>query len=249
VLRDIATAVRLLTVVPLGRVDGVHPARYFALVGWLFAAVGAGIASGAVWLGRADGLDAVLTAVLVVVAWALLSGFLHWDGLADSADGLGVRGDATRRLEAMRGSATGAFGVVAIVLVAALQVATIAVIIESRAWWALGAAPIVGRWGAGLALSLRDPARPEGLAARYAARESGLGIAVLTLPVLPLLVSAPEAHAARVLALAGVLLAAFFVPGPFVKRFGGITGDVLGATVLLVETGVLVVGALAGGYL
>ncbi|MDO8847959.1 MAG: adenosylcobinamide-GDP ribazoletransferase [Coriobacteriia bacterium] len=248
-LRDIATAVRLLTIVPLGGVDGVHPARYFALVGWLFATIAVGIASGAVWLGRADGLSALLAAAVVVASWALLSGFLHWDGLADSADGLGVRGDAARRLEAMRGSTTGAFGVLAVVLVAALQIAAIAVIIESRAWWALGAAPIVGRWGAGMALSLRDPARADGLAARYAEREAGVGVAMLTLPVLPLLASAPDARGARVLALAGALLVAFVVPGPFAKRFGGITGDVLGATVLLGETAVLVGGALAGGLL
>ncbi len=248
-LRDIATAVRLLTFVPVGKVDGVHPARYFALVGWLFATIALGIASGAVWLGRADGLSALLAAAVVVSVWALLSGFLHWDGLADSADGLGVRGDATRRLEAMRGSTTGAFGVLAVVLVAALQIAAIAVIIESRAWWALGAAPIVGRWGAGMALSLRDPARPDGLAARYAEREAGIGVAVLTLPVLPLMVSAPDACGAHVLALAGALLVALVVPVPFAKRFGGITGDVLGATVLLAETAVLVGGALAGGLL
>jgi len=249
VLRDFATAVRLLTILPLGRVDGVHPARYFSLVGWVFAALGAGIASGAVWLGHADGLGAVLTAVVVVAAWGALSGFLHWDGLADCADGFGVRGDAARRLEVMRGSAVGAFGVMAVVLVALIQVAAIAMIVESRTWWALGAAPVIGRWGAGVALTVREPARPDGLAARYAVREPGIGLLVPTLAVLPLMLVPSEARDARVIATVAGLLAAFAMPGPFVRRLGGITGDVLGATVLLTETAVLVGGALAGGLL
>ena len=248
-LRDLACAVRLLTVIPVGKVDGVHPARYFSAVGWLYAALGVGIASGAVWLDRASGLGALLAAVLVVVAWAGLSGFLHWDGLADCADGLGVRGDAARRLEVMRGSTVGAFGVLAIVLVASMQIAAIAMIIESHSWWALGAAPVLGRWAAGVALTVREPARPDGLAARYAAREPGIGLAVQTLAVLPLVLTPSGARDARLLATVAGLLVAFAVPGPFVRRFGGITGDVLGASVLLTETAVLVVGALAGGFL
>jgi len=248
VIRDIATAVRLLTIVPLGRTDGAHPARYFALVGWAFAALGLAIASAAVWIDRADGLSAMLVAVIVVTAWSALSGFLHWDGLADCADGFGVRGDAVRRLEVMRGSTVGAFGVIAIVLVVAAQVGSIAVIIESRAWWALAAAPVIGRWGAGAALSLRDPARPDGLAARYSARETGFGLALQTIPVLPLVLGTVSlGHSG--LALAAGLLVAMLVPGPFVRRFGGITGDVLGATVLLTESAVLLLGALVGGPL
>lgn len=248
-LRDFATAVRLLSIVPLGRVDGVRPARYFALVGWVFAALGAGIASGAVWLGHADGLGALLTAVMVVAFWGVLSGFLHWDGLADCADGFGVRGDAARRLEVMRRSTVGAFGVVAIVLVAFMQVAAIAMIIESRTWWALGAAPVIGRWGAGVALMLRQPARPDGLAARYSVHEPGVGLLVPTLAVLPLILVPSAARDARLVATVAGLLAGFVMPGPFVRRLGGITGDVLGATVLLTETVVLLCGALAGGVL
>ncbi|MDP2299546.1 MAG: adenosylcobinamide-GDP ribazoletransferase, partial [Actinomycetota bacterium] len=128
---DMLTAVRLLTVVPIGRREGEHPARYFPLVGWLFGALAAGIASGAAALDSADGLGALLTAAVIVTAWALLSGFMHLDGLADSADGIGVRGDAKQRLEVMRDSSIGAFGVIAVVLVLVLEVAAIAMIVES----------------------------------------------------------------------------------------------------------------------
>lgn len=242
-IRDIATAIRLLTVLPIGSVEGVHPARYFGLVGWLYAAVALAIASGATALGIAEGLPAVLVAVLIVTAWAALSGFLHWDGLADAADGFGVRGDAARRLEVMRGSTVGAFGVTAIVLVAALQVTSVAVIVESGSWWALGAAPVVGRWAAGVALSLRRPARETGLAARYASAGGGAALPLQTIPVLPLLVRDPASRVAALAVLAASLVTGLLVPGPFIRRFGGITGDVLGALILLTETFVLVLGA------
>jgi adenosylcobinamide-GDP ribazoletransferase len=249
VLRDLATAIRLLTVLPVGSVDGVHPGRYFALVGWVYGAVGVGIASGAAWLGRDTGVSALLAGVIVVAVWTALTGFMHLDGIADCADGFGVRGDAARRLEVMHDSTVGAFGVTAIVLVVLAEVASIAVIVESGAWWALGAAPVLGRWGAGMALGLREPARDTGLAARYSHRETGLGIAVQTLPVLPLLFAAPEARHPFVAATVAGMLVAFFLPGPFIRRFGGISGDVLGAVIVLTELFVLVLGAVAGGAL
>lgn len=246
---DLSTAVRLLTIVPLGKHDGAHPSRYFALVGWVFAGAAVGIASAAVALGRADEPFATVVAVLIVGAWGLLSGFLHWDGLADCADGLGARGGADRRLDVMRDSSTGAFGVVGVVLVAIAQVVCAAAIVESRSWWALGVAPIVGRWSAGAAMSLWEPARRDGLAARFSSREGAQGLMLGAAPLVPLLVAPAAAIGARVLTFALFVLAALAIPGFFARRFGGITGDVLGASILLTETFVLVVGALVGGGL
>ena len=248
-LRDLATAVRLLTVLPLGKVDGRHPARWFGFVGWGYAALGVSIASAAAWTGRADGLSALVAGGIVVAASAAVSGFLHFDGLADVADGLGVRGDAARRLEVMRDSAVGAFGVTAVVLAIVLQVVATAVVIESRSWWALGAAPIIGRWAAGVALATRRSARADGLAARYAAREPAGALVLQALPLAPLFVAVPSALPAKAAAVCVCLALGLLVPLPFVRRFGGITGDVLGATVVLTETAVLVLGALAGGWL
>lgn len=245
VVRDIGAALGLLTVVPVRTQDGARPVRWFPAVGWLYGATALGIASAAVALESADGLGALLTAVIIVGAWALLSGFLHWDGLADVADGMGARGDADARLGVMRDSSTGAFGVIAIVLVALVEVAAVALIVESRSWWALAGAPVVGRFGAAAALIQTKPARPDGLAARYAGPESFAGVLVIIAALLPLLLF-PFDHARFVAALAGVLVSQI-VPIPFVHRLGGITGDVLGATVLLTESFVLVWGAVVGG--
>ncbi len=243
-LRDIGSALRLLTVVPLPGREGAHPVRYFGLVGWLYAAVAVGAASAAVSLGRADGPGALLTGVLIVGAWAGLSGFLHWDGLADSADGLGARGDAERRLAVMRESGIGAFGAVAVVLTFAAQVTAVAMIVESRAWWALGAAPVIGRVAAAVALTWRRAARSDGLGARYAGGRGALDLALLAVTLIPLVIAGPAA--ARVIGAALGLAIGIVLPGVFTRRIGGMTGDIAGATILLTEAAILVGGALAG---
>lgn len=242
---DIAAALSLLTVVPTRESDGARPVRWFPAVGWLYGGVALGLASGAVALGAAKGIVALLAGAVIVGAWAALSRMLHFDGLADCADALGARGDVTDRLRVMRDSATGAFGVVAIVLVMVAQVVAVAVIVESRAWWALAAAPVLGRFGAAAALIQLRPARPDGLAARYAGAETTVGVLVIVASLVPLLLFPPD-HGRFIAALVGVAVSQL-VPMGLARRFGGITGDVLGATVVLTETAVLVWAALAGG--
>ncbi|MHB1016813.1 MAG: adenosylcobinamide-GDP ribazoletransferase [Coriobacteriia bacterium] len=248
-ISGLLSAVRLLTVIPVGNREGTRPLRYFPLVGWLFAGLWLGLAWASRMLGADSGTQALLSAALMVPAAGLLSGFLHWDGLADCADAIGVRGDAARRLEVMRSSTIGAFGVAAIVCVALVQVAAIAVILESGSWWGLAAAPVLGRMGATLTLGLRDPARPDGLGVRYSSRLSVAGIAAAAIPVLPLLGWRASSYAALTSATAAGLLVAFLAPEPFVRRIGGVTGDVAGATILMTETAVLVLAAFAGGAL
>lgn len=245
---DIREALGLLTVVPAGEPKHGAPVAYFTVIGWLFAGTGVGVISAAAALDRSHGLDALVVAALVVLAWGALSGFLHWDGLADAADGLGVRGDASRRLAVMRDSTVGAFGVTAIVFVALLQVLAMAVVIDSGSWWALGA-PVFGRLGAALALWFRAPASEHGLAARYATRPGAVRLALLLLPVVPLLaVPFPLSPVRVVASLAGISFAVL-VPGIFARRLGGVNGDVLGAVIVLTETFVLLLGALLGGAL
>lgn len=248
-ISGLISALRLLTVIPLGHREGGRAALFFPLVGWLYAGLWLGLAWASRLLGADAGTQALLSAALLVLAAGLLSGFLHWDGLADCADAIGVRGDAARRLDVMRSSTIGAFGVAAIVFAALVQVAAIGVVLESGSWWGLAAAPVLARMGATLALGLRKPARPDGLGARYSSRLSAIGLAVAGLPVLPLLGWRADSHVALTAATAAGLLVAFLAPGPFVRRIGGVTGDVAGATILLTETAVLVIAALAGGAL
>lgn len=248
-LRDVLTAFRLLTVIPVGRTEGTGASRYFPLVGYLFGGVSLVLAWGAAWMGLSEGTGALLTATVIVSGGALLSGLLHWDGLADCADGLGVRGGRERALAAMKASGIGAFGVAAVVFVSIMQIAAVAVIVESGSLWTLAAAPVLGRLSASFALGLREPARSDGLGARYAGRVSAAALVLLVVQVLPLVGWTGRQEPALTLATFGGVLVAFFVPEPFVRRFGGVTGDVLGASILLTETVVLLLGAFAGGPL
>lgn len=245
VLHDIVSAVRLLTVLPLrGGTDG-RPVRWLAAVGWVYGGLALGMAAVARALGATTGPAGLLVAALVVAAWGLLSGFLHWDGLADVADGMGARGGAEARLAVMRDSATGAFGVAAVTIVVLVQTAALACVLASGEWWGLLAAPVLGRFAAAAALIQTRPARPDGLAARLAGPESAAGVAAIAASLAPL-VAFPPVHARFVAAVAGVA-AGQLIPMPMVRRLGGTTGDVLGATVLLTETAVLVWCALVPG--
>lgn len=249
VIDGLLSAVRLLTVLPFGRREGAHAARFFPLVGWLFGAAWLTLAWAAARIGAVEGTRALLSAVLLVAASGGLSGFLHWDGLADCADAIGVRGDAARRLEVMRSSTIGAFGVTALALTALVQTAAIAVILESGAWWGLAAAPVLGRAAASLALGFRPSARSGGLGVRYAERLSVPGATIAVLAVGPLIAWRPSAWVTLAVASVAGLLAGLVMPAPVVRRIGGMTGDVAGATILLTETAVVVMAALAGGPL
>src|SRR5262249_43615982 len=113
-LADAALAVAFLTIVPVKVRDPnaslSRAAAFFPPGG---AAIGA--AAGGVRVGLQPLLGTGPATVLALIALVALTGALHQDGLADTADGLGARGDRDRRLAAMRDSAIGAFGVLALI--------------------------------------------------------------------------------------------------------------------------------------
>ena len=119
--RAFAAALTLLTRVPLGRrvrVNATDVARSLAWLPLVGTALGGAIALAA--RGLEGRLDDGPAAVLIVAAWALATGAIHLDGLADSADALGG-GDRERRLAIMRDSQIGSFGALALVLVVVLK--------------------------------------------------------------------------------------------------------------------------------
>jgi len=203
----------------------------------------------------------LLGAVLAIGSLALLTRGLHLDGLADTADGLGVKGtdDGTqeRRLAVMRAPDVGAFGVVAVVLVVAVQVVALATCASAGA----GTAAAVGAVAVGR-LSLTwcctravPPARRDGLGAAVAGSVPWLAagaatvVLLLGVGVLGWVDSAGSAAAGGSLVVAAVvgLGVGALVLRRCVARFGGITGDVLGAVVEVTTAGVLVVAALGAG--
>ena len=250
-------ALSLFTAIPAGvggTLDDDAAARavlWLPAVGLLLGGTGAGIVLAAGWL-NPSGPGRLLGAALAVAAIAVLTGGLHLDGLADTADGLGSRRPASAALDIMRRSDIGPMGVGALVLVLLVQVAAVAAVPRpSLAACALVAAEVTGRVSVVIATS-SPAARPGGFGALVAGRTSAAERA-LTAGVLACAVAATGflagglALAARGLAatLAG-LLAGGLLQRTAERRLGGMTGDVFGAIVQVSATTVLVVAALAG---
>ena len=144
--RAFAAAVSLLTRVPVGSRVHIGDERHRPLAG--VAAARRHRRSAARSRSRARALegrlDAGPAAVLLVAAWALATGAIHLDGLADSADALGGS-DRERRLAIMRDAQIGSFGALALVLVVALKIALVAaVLVRGHHLWLI-AIPAVGR--------------------------------------------------------------------------------------------------------
>jgi len=249
-LTDFAAAIGFLTLLPIGRrwPDDRPPRQvgWYPWVGWLLA----GIVALPIWAltrfgGSITGTKALVAAACVVAAWSLLTRFLHWDGLADSVDGLWGGNAPERRLEIMRDSRIGSFGAAAMVMTALLQVAAIALAIERGSLWVVVAAPVLGRFAAALAAWDLPGARADGLGLTAMGAPGLCDRVVASAAVLALLFFIElGAPAYAVIGVLGAgFAAAMIVPRALARGVGGMTGDLLGATVLIVETCVLLVGA------
>ncbi|MFP5319579.1 MAG: adenosylcobinamide-GDP ribazoletransferase [Acidimicrobiia bacterium] len=231
-------AVAFLT--PVGGAAAPSPAAvpWFPLVGALL-----GAAVGAVWWGADRLWPPAVAAALAVAADLVLTGALHADGLADTADGLLPPLDRERRLDVMADPRAGAFGVVAVVAVLLLRWAAFAS-------WEPSVAAVAGVWCASrtvmaVALLTVHYARPGGLAGAFG------GGAVRPVPVSAVGMAGAAALAAAgvglgpgVAAVAAVAVGGMLVVALAVRRIGGYTGDVLGAAGLVGETaGLLVLAA------
>lgn len=232
---DAALAVAFLTVVPVRAPHGAldRAAGWFPLVGALIGAVAGGVRI------VADPLVGPATAsVLALIVLVAVTGALHQDGLADTADGLGVRGDRERRLAVMRDSAVGVFGALAVLAWALLVVSVLAELPAGAAAVLLVTAAAVGRWTALVHAAAAPPARAHGLGAAFRPGGLSLGLATATAAVVAGAVSGPASAVAAI--AAGGAVAAGSVA--FVRRtLGGRTGDTLGATVAVTEAAVCVV--------
>ena len=206
-------------------------AERLADAAWAFPLVGAGIggvAAFAFLLVQLLGLGDWPAAVLAVLGSIVLTGALHEDGLADTADGLIGGHDRDHRLAIMRDSRHGTFGVVAIVLSVLLRAAALAGIGDPiHAGLALIAAHAASRAALPVAMLVLAPARADGLGAAAGRPRTLLAIGALAIGLLITLAALGPVRGATAFGLAG---AAIFASGVLAhRRIGGYTGDVLGA--------------------
>ncbi|MBL0748449.1 adenosylcobinamide-GDP ribazoletransferase [Nocardioides sp. G10] len=187
-------------------------------------------------LGDRFGLAPLATAYVVLLALALGTRAFHWDGLADTADGLTASYSPERSLEVMRTGPVGPAGVVAVVLVAGLQAAALASVIRhEHGWVAVGLLVCASRACLAIACVSGVPAaRADGLGATHIGSVPDVG-ALLSLALTIVLVALAGFVLGSVwpllVGLALMLAAVVALVFRCVRRLGGITGDVLGAAV------------------
>lgn len=229
-------AVTFLTIVPLrvpAEQDGTEVApAFYPLVGGAI-----GLAGGGVLAATEPAVGPLAGSILAVAFVVVLTGGLHQDGLADCADGLGVRGDRPRRLAVMRDPANGTFATLALVLWALLLTTSLAQLTTGQAVAALVGAAAVGRWAALLHAQWAPPARADGLGSAFTPATRAIVAAGLVAVLVTVVADAGTAGPA---VLAGLVVAAATSAGAR-RALGGRTGDTLGATVVLAELAVVLV--------
>ena len=215
--------------------------RFFPLVGLV---LGICYAFAAWLLLYALGIRSLTVALLLILP-LLLTGGLHADGFMDTADGVFSGRERARKLEIMKDSRVGAFGVVSFVMLMFVQFA----LLSDMAWPllvpALFVMPIIGRLAMVLAVACFPYAREDGMGKTFVdmADRSTVVIAALTTAVLVL----PWGVLATAALVLGTLFAFLFCR-MMTNILGGVTGDVYGAATVLTETLVLAVFSLASAY-
>lgn len=216
-MRDLAAAVHFFPVVGIG--VGLIGSLGFAAASWL-------------------GLPSFPAALIALGAMILVTGALHEDGLADTADALGAGSDRERALAIMRDSRIGSFGAIALIFSLTLRVAALAPLWNPQLVAAvLVTAAAASRAAMPVVMLVQPSAKATGLAAQAGRPEpSKVAIGVMLAVVTGVLVM--PAH--RLLpALAALAATAFVVATWLGRRFGGCTGDTLGTVQQAAEIGFL----------
>jgi adenosylcobinamide-GDP ribazoletransferase len=238
-LRDAGLAISLMSIIPTRsrwpEGEKTQVAAWFPAVGALYGVVGYAMVKLADLAG-ADRRAPLVVGALVLGVWALLGRFLHWDGLADVADGFWGSHEPARRLEIMSDSATGAFGATAVTLVALLEVAALGAVIGRPHELPILVVPIVARFSATAAAWLGTPARSGGLGRSVMGHPTTFALLIALVPLAGSLCGLWLGFKMTGVALGALgIFVAFSVPHVLAGRFGGVTGDVMGASVLITE--------------
>lgn len=178
-------------------------------------------------------LPHVLSASLILGCWVILTGGLHLDGLADSADAwVGGFGDRTRTLEIMKDPRSGPIGVLSLVLLCLVKWSSLYVLLDQQMLYALILFPVLGRLAPLFLLLSCDYVRATGLG-------SSMAHFLPKTWAIIILISSLAASAfwgwRGVFSATWVLLGLLWLRHCFIARVGGVTGDTLGAAIEVSE--------------
>ena len=236
-LRQLWLAAVLLTRLPLPHLpseafaQGPRAVWAYPVIGAAVGACGALVGSIALALGLSVGIAALLALALMTV----LTGAMHEDGLADVFDGFWGGTTPQRRLEIMRDSQIGTYGVLALILVCALRISAFTVLLQG-APAALVAAAALSRGMMPALMYLMPHARKDGLS--HSVGRPGMDTTLIGVGAAALFAIVCLGWGALLaLLISGALVAGCAIVAK--RKIGGQTGDVLGATQQLTETAIL----------
>lgn len=238
---DLPAALGLLTRLPV-RVDGDRAAARGAAAAWAWPLVGLPVALLACLAGQLAlwvGTSPAVAAGLALATGIAVTGGMHEDGLADSADGLWGGWTVARRLEIMKDSRIGTYGVLALILATGLRWAALTPLVAAgNLWPALIATAVISRLPMVVLMGALPPARATGLGASVgqpSARTAALAGLLTLAAALPFV-------GLRVVPVGLAVLLATGTLGLIARaRLGGQTGDILGASQQVAEVTTLIV--------
>jgi adenosylcobinamide-GDP ribazoletransferase len=238
--QELKASLAFCTRLPLARTT---PEKAIAKAAWALPLAGlvVGLIGALVYaLSHRLGLPAWPAAALTVAATLVVTGALHEDGLADTADGFGGGNTRQQKLDIMRDSRTGAYGVCALVLSLLLRVAALASLADTHAVvWALVGSHSAARATMPVLMWLLPPARGDGLShdAGRPPGESVAAAAAIAFVVLLFCLYPGRAVIAALLLVAVIALMAWLS----MRQIDGQTGDAVGALEQVAEIVVLLV--------
>jgi adenosylcobinamide-GDP ribazoletransferase len=249
-MRAFLAALRFLTILPvpgtyrLADDDWGRATAWYPAVGLVLGVILATLDWALRWL-----LPTNVTAVLLLLAWVILTGALHLDGFVDCCDALFAPVSQERRLEILRDIHVGAFGIVGLVLLLLTKYAVLTVLPDGSRLPALLLIPVLGRWGM-MAVVLLYPYARSGPGLGQKAKNGAGRKQLATATGLTLLVTGLAWRLGLgwvVLVLVALTVVVVLVLAKWMQtKLGGLTGDTYGAICELVEvTALLALAALA----
>ena len=220
--------------------------KYFPMVGAVLGLVYVIIAE--IFIMLNGGTFPMLTAAVVLMSMAILTGAIHCDGFMDTMDGLFSGRDRERMLEIMKDSRVGAFGVVSFVMLSIFEFAALTELAQLSTAILIAAiysAPIIGRLMMVITIGGFPYARPEGMGkafSKYTTHSTVIFAAIealillLPLPLMSMIFIKP-----LLAALASTLAFTWYFGRLATKKVGGVTGDIYGAVTTISEAMVLLI--------
>jgi len=231
-------AIQFLTIVPLRRDTGAQDIgrslAYFPLAGLLIGGLLLGLD-----LLLEMAFPAALVNILLIIALIVITRALHFDGFIDTCDGLAGGNSPAARLEIMRDSRVGAFGVIGACCLILLMYVSLTVLPDEYRLEALVLMPAISRWTMVYAIVAHAYARKEqGLGTSFKDGAGWTGAVIATVITLAACTGLMRLEGLAV--MAGAWLVAFILAFYLSRKLGGLTGDTYGAINEVIEVAVLI---------